>query len=281
MLLQEVKKPFDDSEFLYEIKFDGFRALIYINKKELIILSRNGLILNNIFPELIKIKETIKGPCILDGEIISLVDGKPSFKVLQERFHLKSSAKINYYAQTNPVIFMAFDLLYNGQDLTNTPLIVRKKLLDALPENNVFKISKYYLNKGKKLFKVIKKIDLEGIVAKRLDSYYQYGKRVNWWLKIKNLQSDYFLVGGYNINKNNTISLYLGEKVKLGYKFVGKIAISNKEKIVNKILNKRIIKKSPFIDYEDKKCNYLKPQINLLIYYTEKTVKGYLRHPKI
>ena len=281
MLLEEIKKPFDSAEYLYEIKFDGFRALIFIDTTNLIILSRNGLILNSIFPELEKIKEIIKGPCILDGEIISLSDGKPDFKALQERFHLKNKAKIKLYAQSNPVVFMAFDLLDNSKDLTNEDLIVRKKILDQYPENEVFKIAKYYIGEGKKLFRAIKKMALEGIVTKKLTSKYYYGKRVNEWLKIKNFQSDYFFIGGYTLNKNETMSLYLGEEKNQQLFFVGKITVSYKQDIYAQILKSKPIKKSPFINYGDTKCLYLNPKKAIFVYYTEKTKNNRLRHPKL
>ena len=85
MLLQEIDESFDSDKHLYEIKFDGLRALIYINKDEIIIKSRRNIILNDIYPELLKIKKMTKDTCILDGEIVLMEDDKPSFSRLQER----------------------------------------------------------------------------------------------------------------------------------------------------------------------------------------------------
>ncbi len=281
MLLQEIAKPFNDKDYIYEIKFDGFRALIYINKKEIIIKSRNGIILNEVFPELEKIKDIIKIPCIIDGEIIYLDNGLPNIRPLQERMRTKDKIKKQFLQDNYPALFIAFDILNNGKSLLNTPLIKRKNILEKLPENEVFQKAKFYKEKGKELFQVIKKANMEGIVAKKINSCYYPGKRVNFWLKIKNFQSDYFYIGGYALNKNNTISLFLGEKTKEGFKYVGKIAISNKNDIYYKVLKSKVIKKSPFINYSDSSTNFLNPKLEIFIYYTEKTKNNMLRHPKI
>ncbi len=282
MLLEEIPKPFNSKDYLFEIKFDGFRSLIYLDKKTIIVLSRNGLILNDIFPELLSLKSLIKEPCILDGEIIYWDNAKPNFKVLQERLSLKNKNKIALLSENMPVTFMAFDILeYQNKDLTNMPLIERKKILDTFPENNLFKISKYFLEKGCELFKVIKKMDLEGIVAKKIMSSYTYEKRSNNWIKIKNWQADYFYIGGFSLNKNNTLSLYLGKKENKNLFFVGKISISSRHELYQKILKKKVIKKSPFINYSDSNCYYLKPAEEIYVYYTAITKNKKLRHPKL
>ena len=145
----------------------------------------------------------------------------------------------------------------------------------------VFQKVKFFKEKGKELFQVIKNNNMEGIVAKKIDSLYYPGKRVNFWLKIKNFQSDYFFIGAYTKNKNNTISLYLGEKNPLGLIYVGKISISNKNNIYYTVLKKKTIKKSPFINYSDNNAHYINPKLEIFIYYTEKTKNNMLRHPKI
>lgn len=281
MLLKEIEKPFNDKNYLYEIKFDGFRAFIYINKKEIIIKSRNGIILNDVFPELLEIKNLIKQPCILDGEIVYFEEGKPNIRVLQERMRTKDKVKTSILQAKYPTSFVCFDILDDGKDLTNLPLLKRKEILAQLPENEYFQKTKFYLEKGKELFKAIKKEHLEGIVAKKIDSKYYYGKRVDDWLKIKNIQSDYFYIGGFNKNKNNTISLYLGEKQKKNFIFVGKMSISIHEPIYKQVIKAKIINNSPFTNYENKKCIYIKPRIDILVYYIEKTKNGMLRHPHL
>lgn len=281
MLLEEIKKPFNAKNYLYELKFDGFRALIYITKDTIIIKSRNGVILNEVFPELLNIKNISKDPCIFDGEIVYLDDGKPNIRPLQERMRTKNKIKRDALQIKYPVVFMCFDILYENQDLTNMPLIKRKNILAKYPENEVFQKTKFFLEKGCELFQFIKKENLEGIVAKEINSKYYYGKRESIWLKIKNIQSDYFYIGAYKPNKNNTISLYLGEKQKNNLYFVGKLSISNKQEIYKVVLKAKPLKKSPFFNYEDKECNYIMPKLDILVYYTEKTSNNMLRHPKL
>ncbi len=281
MLLEEIAKPFNKENFLYEIKYDGFRALIYVKKKEIIIKSRNGTILNDIFPELEKIKDVVPSPCVLDGEIIYLDNGKPNIRPLQERLRTKDKIKKQELQQSYPALFACFDILDNGTDLTQESLIKRKAILANFCENEVFHIVKFYLAKGQELFKAIQAADLEGIVAKEINSLYYPGKRVNFWLKIKNLQSAYFFIGGYTFNLNNTISLYLGEKNHNLLLFVGKLAISNKHELYNQIVKRPRILKSPFYNYADPKCLYVKPKIEIFVYYTARTNNNMLRHPKL
>ena len=85
MLLTEQNKPFDNSQYLFEIKFDGMRAIIYVSNNDIVIKSRNGKVLNNLFPELLDIKKIVKGQCIFDGEIVLLDNGLPDFSKLQNR----------------------------------------------------------------------------------------------------------------------------------------------------------------------------------------------------
>lgn len=281
MLLKEIKKPFNSKDYLYELKYDGFRALIFIKKKEIIIKSRNGIILNDIFPELLKIKNITNDTVILDGEIVNLTSGKPNIRVLQERLRTKNKIKQEYLQNNFPAVFICFDILYQNKDLTNLTLINRKKILSKLKNNEVFQKVKFFKEKGRELFQVIKKEKLEGIVAKKINSPYYYGKRSDIWLKIKNMQSDYFSIGGYTKNINNTISLYLGKKTKLGLIYVGKIAISSQNEIYSKVLKSKILKLSPFFNYTDKDCHYITPNKEIFIYYTEMTKNNMLRHPRL
>lgn len=243
MLLDEIFKPFNDKDYLFEIKFDGIRALIFIDNGKIVIKSRNNIILNNTFPELLDIKNISKDKCILDGEIVLFENGKPSFSKLQERVRLKNKNKINKMKDDNPVIFVCFDILYKGKDLINHSLIERKEVLNKFKDNNIFVKSKYFLEKGKELFKLIKKEDLEGIIAKRVDSKYHYGIRTKDWIKIKNFKEEVFFISGYNKTKNNNVlSVLLSEKINDKYVFVGKILFSNKNKDYKNILNSKLVK---------------------------------------
>ena len=282
MLLQEIDEPFNSDKHLYEIKFDGLRALIYINKDEIIIKSRRNIILNDIYPELLKIKNMTKDTCILDGEIVLMEDNKPSFSRLQERARLKNKDKIKFMQENYPVTFVCFDILYKNEDLTSLPLINRKKILNTFKDNKVFCKSKYIDNNGIKLFDFVKKENLEGIIAKLKNSPYLYNKRTNYWLKVKNYKTEEFYIYGYiDDPKNYIITLILGEQKNNEHIFVGKVILGKKEKLYNKIINEKKINNKHLVDLKDKDINFIIPKYKVIVSYMERTKNNMLRQPFI
>lgn len=282
MLLKEVTKPFNSKKYIYELKFDGIRAIIHVNKKSLKIVNRHNIEITHLFPELENIKRLVQKDTIFDGEIVSMEEGLPSFLKLQNRLHLKDNQKIRYQSIHNPVIFIAFDILYMNKDLIDISLEKRKYILNKYKDNDYFIKSKWIAENGIELFNYIKKVNLEGIVAKKKDSLYQVNARSEDWLKIKNPQKGTFLIGGYKKNKNESLSLFLGTPKEDGLKFVGKVMLGRKKGLYNEVLNQRIIKKSPFNDgKENCMCIYIKPILECIVTYTEITENGHLRHPRI
>lgn len=232
MLLEEVNEPFNDKNFLYEIKFDGIRALIYVSKNSFKILSRNGTNLTNKYPELNKIQKLVGNhEIIFDGEIIATEGAHPSFSLLQKRNKIKKIT--DKIIEEVPVTFIAFDILYDNVDLTNLSLDKRKKILGQYPDNSVFIKSRIYSD-GLSLFKMVKKIGLEGIVAKKRKSIYLFGKRTSDWVKVKNIHVDNFIVHGY-LEKTNTYSLLLGEYKNNKLKYVGKVSVNKRHEVMRKI----------------------------------------------
>ena len=278
MLLEEVEKPFDSSSFLYELKFDGARATIHVWKNTFKIYGRRGTDLTFLYPELKKIQELVTDKTIFDGEIVLFFNGVPSFSKLQERSHLKDKKKIKYYSKNFPVCFMAFDIVYKNRTLTSLPLLERKKILEKYQENDYFFKTKYILQVGKKLFKQIKKLNLEGIVAKKIDSTYEIKTRSKNWLKIKNWHDEIFFIGGYFIDETQPmIKLYLGEYKEKQFYFVGKVMVGKKQEIYKKVIKEQTEKKSPFINYEEKGINYVKPKLTCEVSYIERTKINHLR----
>ncbi len=279
-LLGEVGKPFDDNKYLFEIKYDGIRSLLYISKDEVIVKNRYGVNITDMFPELKLLNKYIKGNVIFDGEIIMFDDGKVSFSKLQKRIHLKNKKTIEYLSETNPVLFVAFDILYENKDLIDLKLINRKEILEKYENTDVFVKSKYVIGDGIKLFDVIKKMDMEGIVAKEVDSKYQINVRSNTWLKIKNYHVSEFLVIGYIDKKDShVISLLLGEFVKSKIKYAGKVSVGKKRMLASKVMNLDKIK--PILEVKEKSAVYVKPEIKCNVWYLERTNNGHLRHPFI
>ena len=273
MLLEEVNELFNDINFLYEIKFDGIRALIYVSKNSFKILSRNGTNLTNKYPELKKIQKLVGNhEIIFDGEIIATEGALPSFSLLQKRNRVKrvSSDIMNDI----PVYFIVFDILYDNVDLTNLSLDKRKKILGQYPDNSVFIKSRIYSD-GLSLFKMVKKIGLEGIVAKKRKSIYLFGKRTSDWVKVKNIHVDNFIVHGY-LEKTNTYSLLLGEYKNNKLKYVGKVSVNKSHEVMNTLKKMKKIN-NQFVNF-DEKATYIIPVKTVRIHYLERTKSDMLRH---
>ena len=280
MLLKEVEKPFNSENHIYEIKFDGIRALIYANPKEVKVISRRHQDLTHLYPELQKIKNIVKKNTIFDGEIVAFNEGKPSFQKLQLRSHLKSKEKIEFQAKKSPIIFMAFDILYENKELINLSLMDRKKILKKYKNNSVFSKTFYIENNGIELFNEIKKNDLEGVIAKKKNSIYLINKRSENWIKIKNLKTEKFIVGGFiEKSESNTISLILGEIINKKLYYVGNVVLGKRREFYKKIKNTLLIQNPPFIDLDDKKVTYIKPINICYVKYLERTKSNHLRQP--
>lgn len=276
MLLKEVDKPFNNSNYLYELKFDGYRVLIYVSKDEFVIKSRNGIDITYLYPELKNIQKMVKNKkVIFDGEIVSLENGHPSFKKLGARSHLKNNNEIKELSITEPVTFVAFDILYEDKELINEPLITRKEILSKYKDNNYFTKSVIY-KEGIKLFKEVKKNNLEGIIAKEKNSLYIPNKRVDTWLKIKNFKKEYFYVHGFTLNKEK-YSLFLGEYKNNKLVFVGKVSITAKDNLMKEL--KKIKKSSNLFSNLKEKATYIEPIKKVLIKYIERTDNNMLREP--
>ncbi|MCH5350540.1 MAG: hypothetical protein J1F39_01035 [Clostridiales bacterium] len=172
MLLYETE-PFDDEDYIYELKLDGIRCIAYIEPKSVVLQNKRHKDVTNIYPELSEIKKCVKKKTVLDGELVVLTDGKPNFYALQKRSLMSDEFKINLTMNQNPVQFVAYDILYyDGKNLTNKPLLERKEILNkAVNEGNGLSVSRYIEKNGIAFFKLAKQEQLEGIVAKKIGEY--------------------------------------------------------------------------------------------------------------
>lgn len=278
MLLGEVREVFDSKEYLYEVKYDGIRVLVFVSKDKVVIRSRYGIDITGLFPEMGVLCKMVKGNVIFDGEIIMLDNNKVSFSKLQKRIHLKNKKTIEFLSKTNPVVFICFDVIYEGKDLINLSLLERKEVLSNYKDNDVFIKSTYVIGDGTKLFNAIKKLDMEGIVAKKINSKYLVNERSDNWLKIKNYKSGDFIILGYiNKEESHVISLVLGEHLNKKIVYVGKVILGKKRNLADKILKMK--KSKAVVKIKDKDVIYIKPEIKCLIKYLERTENGLLRQP--
>ncbi len=204
MLATLVEKPFDDNKFIFEIKWDGYRAISEISKDKVNIYSRNGISFNEVFSRLTGSLSKSPHEMVLDGEVIVTDEnGMPSFSLMQ---NFKRTKKGN-------LVYMVFDILYlDGHDLRSLPLLKRKDILEkVLPQSKNILISQHIEEKGTDFFKASKLQGLEGIVAKNKESIYEDGKRGPSWLKIKAKHEQEAIICGFTEPKGSR--KYLGALV--------------------------------------------------------------------
>lgn len=206
MLLKE-SPPFDNNDYYFELKLDGIRAVLYVQKGNISIKNKRGDQLISRYPELKEVWNDVADECVLDGELICTSNGQPDFSKLQKRALLSNPFKIKLMMKSCPVQFVAYDILQKGKTLLiEQPLYKRKEILEqTLKESSVLLKSRFIIGKGIEFFNLAKKQNLEGIVAKRIDSTYQLGKRSSQWLKIKALQDEDFLICGFKLNDSGQV----------------------------------------------------------------------------
>ncbi len=201
MLATLVDKPFDGQEWLYEIKWDGYRAVAFLEGGSVRLVSRNQNDLTAAYPELRSIPDSVKArTAILDGEIVALDEqGRPSFSLMQQRTGVgEGGRRIRRTRDDVAVVYYVFDLLYvDGYNLMHAPLEQRKEILaSVLVPGDLIRYSDHYIGNGKALFEAAAQRQLEGIVAKRRSSAYVQ-KRSSDWLKIKIVKQQECVIGGY------------------------------------------------------------------------------------
>jgi len=245
MLIAQQMEPFDDPESIYELKLDGIRGLSYVGDGSVDFRNKRNMQIGPKFPELLNIFENVNGRCILDGEIVVLVDGVPDFYRLQKRTLMTDPFKIQMEAKRYPASFVTFDCIFHGnQEIIWQPLMRRKEILSKLVrENERIAVSRYIEGAGRKLYQAADARKLEGVVAKRKDSVYLPGKRTKDWVKFKRMSDEDFLVAGYIRKGSHTFSLILAKHVRGKVVYKGHVTAGVTEEAVNFL---KITGKNPF-----------------------------------
>lgn len=282
MLATLVNKPFDDEDWLYEIKWDGYRALAYLKNGKVELRSRNNLAYNEKFQPVTDALEKWKVNVVVDGEIIALNDnGTADFQALQSFAKKGGSAKLVYYV---------FDLLwYDGKDYTQLPLIDRKAILrQILPTgDDTIRYSDHLRGEGKAFFAAVLEKGIEGIMAKKGDSVYTVHHRSRSWLKIKNNQQTEAIICGFTKGRNSR--KYFGAVI-LGKYFGGKLVYighsgSGFDDTSLQDLYDRfkplVTDKCPFESRPktNMPVTWMKPKLVCEVKFTEWTEEKLLRHP--
>ncbi len=278
MLCTLIKEPFDDPDFLYEVKLDGYRIIAYVQKEKVVLRSRSGLNYSEKYPEVVKALSGFGLEAIVDGEVVALdKNGRPDFDALQ-----KSD-------RDNPLVYYLFDIIWcNGFKLTDLKLTERKEILSkSIPFNETIKYSDDF-EQGIQLFELIKKQEMEGIVAKRKESKYEAGKRGKNWLKLPTEKRQEFVIGGWTESESSSPFAALvfgyyedGKLMYLGH--AGGGFKGNQKKKIKEKLEKIEIDKSPFANEveTDRKVHFVKPELVANIKFATYTTGGKIRKPAI
>jgi bifunctional non-homologous end joining protein LigD len=200
MLASAIEEPFDNPDWMFEIKWDGYRAIAFIDKGRVQLVSRNQNDLTGQYPDLSDLPEAIKAKnAVLDGEIVVLDEnGRPSFSLMQQRTGFRERGRRAAPKPQIPIMYYAFDVIYvDGYDLRRVSLKERKQVLESIvTENDSIRLSGHFPANGKALFEVAREQGLEGILAKRNSSCYEE-RRSREWLKIKIKHQLEAVIGGY------------------------------------------------------------------------------------
>ncbi len=201
MLAKAGALPADGAAWGFEIKWDGIRAVAYLDKGQLRLQSRNRKDIAAQYPELAALASSLPGRrLILDGEIVALgADGRPSFARLQHRMGLSSPRAIAEVGRNVPATYIIFDILYlDGRLLLAEPYNERRRILEDLsPAGPAWQTPAHKRGDGPDMLAASRAVGLEGILAKRLDSEYEAGKRSGAWLKIKNQRRQELVIAGW------------------------------------------------------------------------------------
>jgi bifunctional non-homologous end joining protein LigD len=281
MLATPHEKPFDDEDWIFEIKWDGYRAITEKNGKQIKFYSRNGLSFTELYPEVAEELKKIKKDCVLDGEIVVLnEEGKPSFQKLQQFDEDRSL----------PILYYVFDCLrYDGKDITGLSLLERKKYAEkAIPKSNMILYSDHIEKDGEKFFNEIIKIDgLEGMMAKRADSTYDEGRRTKSWLKVKLVNTQEAIIAGYTAPRDGRKyfgALVLGVYEKKKLRYIGHSGTGFTDKGLKELYTKMqplVTDESPFDEKVpvNAKVTWVEPELVCHIKFSELTEEGIMRHP--
>jgi len=283
MLAESADQAFDDPDWLFEIKWDGYRAIAFIENGKARLVSRNQNDLTPRYPELKDLARLIKAKtAILDGEVVALdEDGRASFSLMQQRTGFRAGGRKRVANADVPVLYYAFDLLYlDGYDWRRVPLEERKrKLTSLLVTGDAVRYSDHYEERGKALFEMARQKRLEGILAKKRASVYEE-RRSREWLKIKITHRIECVIGGYTEPEGTRAhfgSLVLGLHDKKGRLIhVGQVGSGFDQKSLDEIWNvlkKLETKKNPFFGEVEalRKTFWLKPDLVAEIEFAEWT----------
>ena len=293
MLARLVGKPFSHPGWIFEPKLDGFRVVAFLRAGEVTLRSRTGTDLTERFPEIVReLAVQPEEELVLDGEVVALDEkGLPDFGLLQRSVDLPRVARMASAGEPSAIKYYPFDVLHlNGKDLTRLPLQERKALLvQILLPADVIEPVEFVATEGEAFYRAATDMGLEGVVAKRRDSIYEAGARSGSWLKVKRVDSQSFVVGGYTEGSGARAGTF-GSLI-LGYYEDGKLRYAGRAgsgfdqpwlERLGGLLAPLQVDESPFDeepDLDGRRPTWVRPDLVVEVKFNEWTAQDRLRAP--
>jgi bifunctional non-homologous end joining protein LigD len=280
MLAHEIDKPFSNDDWIFEIKWDGYRAIAELEGNDVQLYSRNATSYNEKYLPIVKELQKLNLHAVLDGEVV----------VLDEEGHADFNKLQLYLENQSPnLVYYVFDILsINGDGITGLPLLDRKEVLrEILPQNDIIRYSDHVVADGEGFFKVIEDANMEGIMAKKATSKYLPGVRTNDWLKIKHQKSEDVFIAGYTEPQGQRQyfgALILAKKKGKQCTYVGHVGTGFNTASLQFLFEKM----QPFITPDscfeerittNRPVTWVAPTLKCEVRFTEWTKEGFMRHP--
>jgi bifunctional non-homologous end joining protein LigD len=279
MLATLIARPFDDKDWIFETKWDGFRVIAVLKRGKPTLFSRNGKDVTSRYPSITKALIKIGHDAVIDGELVALDSkGKSRFQLLQ-----------NVLNTAAPLVYCVFDLLFlDGKDLRKKPLLARKEALAAVvPKTPNIRYSAHRWEHGTRFLEQAKKQKLEGIMAKRAAGLYHSGQRTREWLKIKTVERQEVVIVGFTEPRGSRKyfgALVLAVREGEHWRYVGRAGTGFNTESLREIHAKLLpltIRQKP-VDGpvpNEKHTTWVRPELVGEVKFTEWTTAGEMRHP--
>jgi bifunctional non-homologous end joining protein LigD len=297
MLARLGELPRDDAKWAHEVKWDGVRAICHSEPGRMRIYSRNLNEITSRYPELSRLNRALSHHrAVLDGEIVAFgQDGRPDFGALQQRMHLTIESQVRRLAKTKPVTYVLFDLLWlDGHSLMDAPYEERRARLAELELNGErWQTPEHVVGHGAELLEASKAQGLEGIVAKKLGSRYEPGRRSPCWIKVKNVHRQEFVIGGWlpgeGRRRDRIGALLIGvqDQELGGLRYVGRVGTGFTEQELDRLrtlLAPLEQERSPFVEAPGapkppREAIWVQPRLVAEVEFRDWTQGGQLRAP--
>jgi bifunctional non-homologous end joining protein LigD len=281
MLATLVDEPFNDKNWVFEIKWDGFRLITEKRNDAVRLWSRNGIDVTKRYQVLVPALRKIEGSCVLDGELCALdIQGRSRFQLLQNALNKKAK-----------LLYVVFDVLFvEGKDIRDRPLLERKETLRTLlPREPLLRYSEHVVEFGKREFAKAQRAHEEGVIAKRAAGLYYSGKRTREWLKFKAVHEQEVVIVGYTEPRRSrkyfgSLALAVRDKVKKRWVYAGHVGTGFDHAALKSIYEKMQplrTDKKPFDQKlkDENATTWLIPKLVGEVKFTEWTSEAEMRHP--